>query len=403
MSLDVDGRGYVSATAGPSVATRARRSPLLFIGIAIFALIIVLLVTQSRPADYQPLSTGNSSPDGTRALAEILRQQGVDVRQVALLGDARIADPSDTTLVIADPGYLTSAQVDSISGYPGDIVFLGITQDVLDVADAGLYLTYGADGESVAAQCTDGDAQAAGQTSSGPDAIAPEGGGAFDAVVCFSDSDGGYSYARSTTDLGSRTYLANSSVATNDELDELGNAALALRATGYHPALTWYVGGFSDTTMLTWGEAGDLPGAIEPSADFLPPGTNDVLFALGLAVLVVAVWRARRFGPLVTEPLPVIVRSSESTRGRARLYRRARATGRSTAAMRGLVALRIGKRLGVPRAAGKAGLLQAISRATGRSPGDVEMLLYGPAPGTEAEMMTLVERLDQLESEVHRP
>ncbi|WP_217991162.1 hypothetical protein [Mobilicoccus massiliensis] len=42
-----------------------------------------------------------------------------------------------------------------------------------------------------------------------------------------------------------------------------------------------------------------------------------------LTLLALALWRGRRLGPLVTEPLPVAVPADETTRARARLYRRA--------------------------------------------------------------------------------
>lgn len=403
MSVHTSQRDYVAATTGPTITARARRSPLLFVGIALFAIIIVLLVTQSRPADYQPLSTDNASPTGTRALAQILRGQGVEVRQVNLLSDAHIADPQHTTLVIADSGYLSDAQLNSIGSYPGDVLFVGATQEALDTADAALYLDFADSGTQVSARCDDADAVAAQQTTTGQDAITSDGAGPPDAALCFPGPEGGAAYARVQTELGARTFLANPDIVTNDQLDELGNAALSLRAAGHHESVTWYVGNFSDATTLTWGDGGPTPTEVAANPNFLPAGTTDALLALGLAALVAAFWRARRFGPLVTEPLPVVVRSSEATRGRARLYRRAKATGRSTAAIRGLVALRIGRRLGVPRAAGKDGLVQAVARATPYKAAQIDALLYGPPPATETEMMHLVERLDQLESEVHRP
>ncbi|WP_062213046.1 DUF4350 domain-containing protein [Demequina oxidasica] len=404
MSIDAGQRDYVSATAGPTITARARRSPLLFVGLAIFAIIITILVTQSRPADNQDLSIDNTAPNGAHAVAQILRDQGVGVRQVNLLSDARIEDPKHTTLVIvASSTFLSSAQSDSIAGYPGDIVYLGLTPDALEAAGPDLYYEYAEPGATVVAQCADPDAVAAEETRTGEDSISIGGLAPHDAELCFPDAEGGYAYARVETDLGARIFLANPHIATNDKLDELGNAALTLRAMGRHESVTWYVGSYADTTTLTWGDDGLAPDKITTNPNFLPPGTADALFALGLAALIAAFWRARRFGPLVTEPLPVVVRSSEATRGRARLYRRARATGRSTAAIRGLVALRIGQRLGVPRAAGKAGLLEAITRTTGRNSGDVDALLYGPPPANETAMMQLVERLDQLESEVHQP
>jgi len=393
--------GYVSAQVRPSIATQARRSPLLFVGVALFIIILTVLITQSRPSDFRPYSIDNSAPEGTRAVAQILRKQGISVSQIGLLSSAHIADPANTTLVIADPHYLLESQVASIAAYPGDIVYLGISQEALTSADAALWQANTPSGPTLSARCDDADALAAQQITGGGDGIGS--GPDADAELCFADTQGNASFARVETDLGTRTFIAQPAIATNGELDELGNAALTLRSMGQRSTLTWYLGDFTDSSVLTWGTGGDGAPKVDANPDFLPPGTTDALFALALAALVAALWRARRFGPLVTEPLPVVVRSSEATRGRARLYRRARATGRSSAALRALAAVRMGRRLGVPRAAHRAALVTAIERATGRPGADVDALVYGPPPANEAEMMHLVHQLDQLESEVHRP
>ena len=62
------------------------------------------------------------------------------------------------------------------------------------------------------------------------------------------------------------------------------------------------------------------------------PGAAFIWLAVlgGLLVL----WRARRLGPVVTEPLPVVVRSAEVVEGHGRLYSRAGARDRAAAALR---------------------------------------------------------------------
>src|SRR5690606_29283967 len=125
------------------------------------------------------------------------------------------------------------------------------------------------------------------------------------------------------------------------------------------------------------------------------------LYALGLALVVVAWWRARRFGAIIHEPLPVVVRAAETTRGRARMYRAARASGRAAASLRAAAALRMGQRVGVPRNADDKTLVAAVANAAGWTSAQVQETLFGPPPRTEAEMMTLLSKIDTLENEVH--
>jgi hypothetical protein len=121
-----------------------------------------------------------------------------------------------------------------------------------------------------------------------------------------------------------------------------------------------------------------------------------------VVVLALALWRGRRLGRVVVERLPVTVRAAETARGRARLYRVSRSHGHAAAALRAGAASRCAQRLGLPRSAGATDVIDAVSRASGRTTDEVADLLYGPPPTTDAGLETLVRRLDQLESEVHR-
>ncbi len=121
-----------------------------------------------------------------------------------------------------------------------------------------------------------------------------------------------------------------------------------------------------------------------------------------LVAVVAALWRGRRLGRLVTEQLPVVVRAGETTRGRGRLYRRARSYGHAAAALRAGTAARSAARLGLPRSAPAPAVIDAVARAASRAPQDVEALLYGPPPTDDRGLARLARDLDHLESEVHR-
>ena len=73
--------------------------------------------------------------------------------------------------------------------------------------------------------------------------------------------------------------------------------------------------------------AGPPPPDDHPLLDAFPPWFLALLIQLALVALLIVLWRARRLGPPVTEPLPVEVRAAETVLGRARLYQRARARG----------------------------------------------------------------------------
>ncbi len=398
--------GFTRRGEGPGVGRRVADAKWFIGGAVLLILLAAIAFTQRADNDYTPLSIRSYEPGGARALAEVAGAQGVHVRQVESLRDARIADPAATTLVIANGAMLQPFQARTILDYPGDLVIIGDSPALW--AELGDTLYVGDSPQnSVSARCGQEDAVAAGTLSTSGAVLV--GATQTPAQYCFrpTDSAGAVVVFVQGSAGGVVTAIADPAIVVNDTIANEGNAALALRLVGKHDNAVWYLGSLLDTTTLTWTSPDNPQGPaqradVAASTDFLPPGTGNAVFALALALFVVALWRARRFGSLVHEALPVVIRSSESTRGRARLYRTAGASGRAAASLRAAAATRIGARIGVPRTADRATLVAATARAAGWPVAGVEAILYGPAPTTESAMMSLIEQIDTLEREVHR-
>ena len=80
--------------------------------------------------------------------------------------------------------------------------------------------------------------------------------------------------------------------------------------------------------------------------DLFPDGAYRAFWWLVAVGVLVVLWRARRLGGVVAEPLPVVVRAAEVVEGHGRLYRRAGARDRAAAALRAAGRDRLAARLG---------------------------------------------------------
>jgi hypothetical protein len=134
----------------------------------------------------------------------------------------------------------------------------------------------------------------------------------------------------------------------------------------------------------------------------VPPGWVWATAQLGVAAALAMLWRARRLGPVVTEPLPVVVRSAEAVEGRARLYRRAGARGHAAQVLREASRTRLVPVLGLPDPVEPAAVVEAVAARTGRPAEAVAALLYGSAPVDDAELVALTDELDRVETEVRQ-
>jgi hypothetical protein len=384
-------------TAGSVAARRWRRTrlPLLVAGVVVLAALVVALI---RPAtNGEPLAVDNPGQGGVRALAHVLGDHGVRVRETRSSAEAVAAAEAGTTLAVVNAGTLTDDELTDLAATDADLVLVDAPDGWLDVLTNGLVReSYdSAYGEPRDAACDDPDARAAGTLSSADYTLELTGPG----TLCFPpdnpvDGVSTGAYAVVTAHGRAVRVVADSVVLTNGTITQEGNAALALRALGHHERLTWFRPQSGSMADLATG-----PGL----GDMLPPGSAEVAAAVGLVLLVVALWRGRGLGRVVTEPLPVRVRAAEATRGRGRLYRRARSRGHAAAALRAATARRCALRLGLPRSADAPTVIEALATAARRPTHEVAALLYGPPPSDDAELLALSRALDQLESEVHRP
>lgn len=363
----------------PTTSRRRRAAGWLLAVILVVGLVLAVLLTP-RPLDTTPYSTASATPQGARALAQVLREQGVTVTETEDVDHAvTLAEPG-TTLVVAPGAYLEDAQVDVIAGSPADLTLLEPSRSLLSAATGGL-VTLGYPGTQTtrtSVGCTDADALAAESLRAAGDLTSVD----DTAATCF---DGAYAVVDASRTV---RVIADAGVVTNGTVAQEGNAALALRSIGHHEDVVWLV------PSLTPVVEDDGPGIV-------PPWLIVIGLQGALVVLVAGLWQGRRLGRVVTEALPVVVRSSEATRGRARLYRRHGSRGHAAAGLRAATARRCTTRLGLPRSADRTTVVPALARATGRPAAWVEDVLYGPPPADDAALIELARHLDTMESEVH--
>ncbi len=390
------GAPWDAPSGGPAPAPRRRRIVRRVVGGVVLLAVLALTAVLPEPrTSTDPLAPDSTADNGSRAVAQILGRQGVRVHHVSRLADAVALAGPGSTLLVTSHSLLYEEHAARLAGTAADLVLVEPDYLVSEYAPS-IYSEYswGASPEAFEARCTDPDATVAGSlvwSNSGFGATSD------DVTLCFADGEGAAGLAVTTVDGRYVAALATSLPLTNGALDSDGNAALALRLLGRNADLVWYTPDAGDLLGLDSGPSSVGIGQL------VPGWVGFAAIQLFVLVVFVALWRGRRLGPLVAEPLPVVVQSSEVTRGRGRLYRRSRSYGHAGAALRAATASRCAQRLGLPRSAGAQAILDEVSYASGRSRDEVALLLYGPPPTSDTGLTHLARELDRLESEVHRP
>jgi hypothetical protein len=364
-----------------------RRGALPWVVLAVLVALAVTAIVIAAPRGGQPLDPRSPTPQGTRALAELLRGRGIAVTRVPTTAAAA---PTDT-FVVPYPSRLNDTDLAQLQDASGGVVLVDPSQRVLD--SLGLELETNGDlpVRSRAPGCSLPAAVTAGTVSAG--------GTAF---FVSDDSQTQRCYDDTLVTLGRYTVLGTGSALTNERLDQDGNAALALGLLDRNAPVAW--------VLPTGAQANDTnQGGLSELTDRLPDGVAIGIWQVIVAVVLLALARGRRLGPPVAEQLPVSVRAAETVEGRARLYRAARARSAAADALREGARRRLAARLAPgPGTVDPAVLVRAVASRTGRDPGDIASLLYGPANEgggaslDDAALLRLTDDLETLDRQVRR-
>ncbi len=382
-----------SRQVGVGDVLRRYRAPLVVLVVLLVALAVLGVLQRTGGGTLDPRSY---SQGGARGVATVLAELGVPTEVVGDVPQLEAAIGPGSNVVLA-PAALTfterqrvgeivrsaGASLLVLSAVPDDVEALGLPVTVVRVEDT----------------------QVRGPACDAP--VAQRAGDARTGGVLYGVSPG-TTGCYAVDDAASLLLLPDARVAllgapdvlTNKHADSGGNAALALGLLAEAPdgagvtQVLWVVPS-PDRTVL--GSPDRTIGELVPDA--ITWGALQV----GIAVVLLALWRARRLGRVVTEPLPIVVRAAETVEGRGRLYQVAGARAEAAEALRSGARARVGRRLQVPPETGPEGLVDIASTRLGQDPRRVGDLLYGAAPRDDEGLVRLARELDTLEPHEGHP
>lgn len=400
------GAGLRPPSAGPARASRRRqwRLPLALIVLIVLGGVVSAFISRLMPPPPNTyLDPASSAPDGSRALSDMLGERGFTVVRADSAASALAAlgtgpgsastGRGPATLIITSQFLLTSAQrgrlgharADLFLVEPGPAALAALAPEV--AAEHNSADSYG---RLLLPRCDLAAARLAGSANvGGYDYRAPA-----SAARCY-PVNGSPSMVRYVTARRTITILGSGAPLTNIEIGDNGNAALMLNLLSGHRRIVWLTP--EPPTPPTASRPGPSDGA---GPALIPWAAWLIVIQLAIATALVAAWRARRLGPLITERLPVVVRASETVEGHGRLYQSRRARGRAAAALRAAMLARVVPALGLVPAAPEDAVTAALAGRSRLGQQEITRIVYGPAPTTDAELVSLARSLDQLEREV---
>lgn len=388
----------------PAVTARTARRLALWGALVLLIAIGAAALAGMRSSNQLPFDPDNPEDNGMQALARVLEQEGVDVTVARGLPQLlRTSVSEDSTVLVAGTALIgddSGEQIMEYAGGAGQLVVLSPESNTEDALGLPVRGTSRSQVGSAAPGCAatlvnwrDGDEISRANrlvevTSGSADTV--------DAMPCFPPSPGynaggaraGYLIELPAADGRPDTVVAGiAGSLTNGNITQDANAAAGLRLLGAHPHLVWYVPIVAD--------AGET--APQSLTDVLPDAFVPSVWLLLVALLATMIWRGRRLGPVVTEPLPAVIRSVETTQSRGRMYRRAEDRERALAALQLAARRRLAARLGLSAHAQPQQVVRGLAEATGRHTDELHRLLVDPTAPDDETLVRIAREVRSLE------
>ncbi|MFV2197492.1 DUF4350 domain-containing protein [Nocardiopsis sp. LOL_012] len=360
---------------------RAIRGPLVLVASLVTVGVLLSLGSETFPEGH--LEPESPAPEGTRALVTLLREEGdVAVVRSSEAAAEAVSGAGDAVLFVSLDHRLLPEELDDLAGLGVDTVLVRPTLASLEAFAPGTDVTGRTeDGDPLSPSCGLPAATTAEDASLGGELYTAPAG----SVSCYPSATGD-ALVRVERGEAATTVLGTGHPLTNAALGARGNAALALNLLA--------------ADQVVWLRPDPPREAGQTSLwELIPEGVRWSPLALLAALALLALWRGRRMGALVPESLPVVVRASETTEGRARLYRSRRARDRTAAALRTGFLERSVPGLGLAPDSSPEAVVAAVAARTGDRPERLRPLLYGAAPdphaANDAALVALADALDE--------
>jgi hypothetical protein len=331
------------------------------------------------PSTTGALDPDSATPQGSMAIANLLENRGVAVNRVRTLAEATNPAANSTLIIINSPLIGTPAADRLLETSTERTVIVGFAGGVTDSLVQEVHQNQPAE---LAAQCTLPEAARAGRATFAGQLVSGSGSS------CFPGAAGsGLLYE------GNHYLLADGLSLQNQHLAEAGNAALSINLLSTTESVTWYLPSPSDIELAA--------GSPQGISDLLPEWSMLVLFQALLLFTVLAVWRGRRLGPLISEDLPVVVPSHETDQGYASLLQRNTSASHAAAALRRATVSRLALVCGLPAHASAAQVSYAIAGRLHEPESRVAAILHKRPIESDAQLVELQAQLAQLERSAH--
>jgi hypothetical protein len=355
--------------------------------VLIAVVVVFAAVGGSGGSGGPPLDPTSTSPDGAKALALLLAQIGPGVDQasgaptpgsggIALVlhdrldqaGDRQLATwvRSGGTLVAADPALVFNFAAPARAPGAGGLVTVSGAMAV----DCSLPALQGV--ETV--------------DPSGALTLRPPPG----ATGCFNAAGAGAFLVVEPLGAGELVLLGGPDLWTNANLGHDDNSVLAANLLAPRPGgppVQWIVGP-------------RVGGGHQSLAQLIPMRVKEGLIELGVALVLLALWRARRLGrPVIETPL-VELPGSELVVAVGNLLHQGGRVDDAGGILRATLRRGIGEQLGVPPNAPPEAVAEVVAARTGLDRNLVLATVSGPLPTTEAELVALAGHADTIRQEM---
>ncbi|MDO4665771.1 MAG: hypothetical protein Q4A71_06185 [Actinomycetaceae bacterium] len=356
--------------------------------LVVCSLILTYIIWPSN--HVSELDPENPHPPGAKALAVVLARHGISIQIAHNESQLKelVEKPGKKTLFFTGNSYYYgnghSHIIPHLVKQVDRLVYANLDTPALE--SNGLNLDVVPVGGAVAAKaaCPHTVFGKAKKTSPNDWAFSPDTALKIPYIPCLDDGYGlaGAVYRPASSGTPETIVVASGLIFQNSTIAEDDNAAAALSLLSAHPTLIWYVPS-SAATITT----------VDEEKSLWPQWYPQALLLAEVGIVLFLLAKGRRFGRLAKEPLPVVVKATETTKSLGALYEKSGDRKRALGKLQAQTRTELEKLLSLPTGANN--LVTIISNYSHLNEQEIHFVLY-----EETDLLKGATALKKLQQEV---
>ncbi len=370
--------------------TNSKKEFAIYLSSIIPLIIISIILTTlfSNTTSEQPYAINNPNKNGTMALIQVLKNKKIEIEKIKNYSQlTQIKNSQKTATVIVNPNYIPKKSLQKIITKTKNDLFL---LNIINYKDNNVESDFKGKVDNIKSECKFEYINNKTKISHSLTSIHTSTSTEKNIIKCFPTTNNNYALIINKTKKQKIFYISDASIFNNKNITSASNASLALNMFSKYQKINWYTSDITDQYSMKKIENNPLT----------PPWAKNIIIITLISAILLLISKSKRLKPIAKENNITLTRSTDTTTGKANLYKKNNDQNYVAEIIRIYYLEKIKKILHLNNKLEKNEIIRILSNKINTKYEDLEKIFYTQPINSNEELTILSINLESIEQKV---